>query len=90
MDMLSAFLNNKHLSSAKEPKAPTEELSEPISEGAWEETSEDVMNLCDLSHLNHQQRQEFHKNAVYSETKPVRDSSHKDRGSQKPISSRRP
>jgi vesicle coat complex subunit len=76
MDMLSDFLNNKHLSSATEPKVPTDKFSEPTTDEAWEETPEDVMTLCDLSHMNHQQRQEFHKNAVYSKTKPVRDSSH--------------
>ena len=69
--MLSAFQNNKHLSSATEPKAPMEEPSEPINE----KTAEEVMSLCDLSHMNHQQRQEFHRNAVYSKTKPVRNSS---------------
>jgi hypothetical protein len=74
--MLSAFLKNKCLGSMTEPKAPTDKPSEPTTEEAWEETSEDVMTLCDLSHMNHQQRQEFHKNAVYSKNKPVRDPSH--------------
>ena len=40
---------------------------------AYTESPDEVMTLCDLSHLNHQQRQEFHRNAVYSKTKPVRD-----------------
>jgi propanediol dehydratase small subunit len=40
---------------------------------AYTESFDEVMTLCDLSHMNHQQRQEFHKNAVYSKTKPVRD-----------------
>jgi hypothetical protein len=83
--MLSAFLKNKRirrqltnkrLISVMEPKAPMDKPSESTTEEAWEETPEDVITLCDLSHMNHQQRQEFHKNAVYSKTKPVRDSSH--------------
>jgi hypothetical protein len=74
--MFSAFLKNKDLRSVIEPKAPTDNPSELINEEAWEETPEEVMTLCDLSYMNHQQRQEFHKNAVYSKIKPVRDSSH--------------
>jgi hypothetical protein len=76
MDMLSAFLKNKHLSSAAEPKIPTDKPFAPINEEACEESSDEVMTLCDFSHMNHQQRQEFRKNAVYSKTKPVRDATH--------------
>ncbi len=70
--MLSDFLNNKHQSSAIEPKIPTDEHSAPINAEACQESSDEVMTLCDFSHMNHQQRQEFHKNAVYSKTKPVK------------------
>lgn len=72
--MLLDFLKNKHLNSATELKTPTDGRSAPISDKAYTESPDDVITVCDLSHMTHEQRQEFRKNAVYSKTKPVRDS----------------